>query len=192
MQAERHSGEYTISNVTEAVYISDPCMHVLFRPEYGYMNNITTYFPTVPIMALTATATPVLRTHLSRMLRDPIEEIATINKPNITLQVIELNNLPKHGTFIGRHSSSFRMLIVVRAHAGTESYYTTVADQLADLIQNKRALIYTDFVKDVVPFSIALSEKGISSWSYHGKNMSTHDKTKAVNSWCPEESNIQV
>ena len=72
------------------------------------------------------------------------------------------------------------------------SYYTAIANYIVDLIQEERSLIYTDFVKDVVPLSIALREKGISSWSYHGKNMSTHDKTKAVNNWCPEDLTIQV
>lgn len=76
--------------------------------------------------------------------------------------------------------------------AGTESYYTAIADHLVQLIGKERALVYTDFVKDVVPLSIALRERGISSWSYHGKNMTTHDKAKAVDSWCPEDSNIQV
>ena len=52
--------------------------------------------------------------------------------------------------------------------------------------------MYTDFVKDVAPLAIALREKGIKSWSYHGKNMYTHDKVKAVDNWCPEDSNIQV
>ena len=52
--------------------------------------------------------------------------------------------------------------------------------------------MYTDFVKDVAPLAIALHEKGIKSWSYHGKNMSTHDKVKAVDNWCPEDSSIQV
>jgi superfamily II DNA helicase RecQ len=63
---------------------------------------------------------------------------------------------------------------------------------LCKLIKKERALIYTDFVKDVVPLSIALRERGISSWSYHGKNMSSHDKAKAVDSWCPKESTVQV
>ena len=52
--------------------------------------------------------------------------------------------------------------------------------------------MYADFVKDVAPIAIALTEKGLNSWSYHGKNMSSHDKLKAVDTWCPEDSNIQV
>ena len=57
--------------------------------------NIASYFPTVPLMALTATATPVIRKQLLTMLRDPIKEIFTINKPNISLHPTELTKLPK-------------------------------------------------------------------------------------------------
>jgi hypothetical protein len=76
-------------------------------------------------------------------------------------------------------------------HAHTKSYYTATADHLANLIKKARALIYRDFVKDVVPLSIALREKGITSWSYHRKNTTSHDMIKALNSCCPNDSTIQ-
>jgi superfamily II DNA helicase RecQ len=63
---------------------------------------------------------------------------------------------------------------------------------LVNLIGKKRTIVYTDFVKDVAPVAIALRERGLSSWSYHGKNMSSHDKLKAVDNWCPEDSTIQI
>ena len=77
-------------------------------------------------------------------------------------------------------------------YLGTQSYYTQVANHLGELIGTSRAIVYTDFVKDVAPLAIALREKGVESWSYHGKNMSAHDKVKAVDNWCPKESSIQV
>ena len=75
---------------------------------------------------------------------------------------------------------------------GTPSYYTAIANHLVQLIGKERAIVYTDFVKDVAPIAIALAERGMSSWGYHGKNMSSHDKLKAVDTWCPKDSNIQV
>ena len=72
----------------------------LCRPEYGYLMNIASYFPDVPLMALTATATPAIQEQLLTMLRDPIKEIATINKPNISLHATELTKLPKKGMFL--------------------------------------------------------------------------------------------
>lgn len=60
--------------------------------------NVASYFPTVPLMALTATATPVIQEQLLTMLRDPVKEISTINKPNISLYATELTKLPKNGS----------------------------------------------------------------------------------------------
>ncbi len=67
-----------------------------------------------------------------------------------------------------------------------------MADVLTELIGARRAMVYTDFVKDVAPLAIGLQERGVNSCSYHGKNMSTHDKTNAVDNWCPLNSDIQV
>ena len=47
-------------------------------------------------------------------------------------------------------------------------------------------------MRDVAPVAIALREKGIRSCSYHGKNMSSHDKVKAMDHWRPNDSSIQV
>lgn len=59
-------------------------------------------------------------------------------------------------------------------------------------IENRRAVIYTDFVKDVAPLAIALTEKGIKSCGYHGKNMTSNDKINTVDNWCRVDSTIQV
>ncbi len=75
---------------------------------------------------------------------------------------------------------------------GTTANYTCMADHLVDLIGEQRAIVYTDFVKNVAPTAIALRERSIGSWSYHGKNITSHDKLKAVESWCPVDSGIQV
>lgn len=67
------------------------------RPEYGYLVNIKLYFPNIPVMALTATATPALQNELLASLRDPVVQISSINKPNISLHAFQLTNLPKNG-----------------------------------------------------------------------------------------------
>ena len=41
----------------------------------------------VPVMALTTTATPQTRDMLKLMLREPVCEIGSVNKPNITYTV---------------------------------------------------------------------------------------------------------
>ena len=63
---------------------------------------------------------------------------------------------------------------------------------MADLVGRKRAIVYLNFVRDVAPIAIALREKGVRSCSYHGKNMSSHDKVKAMDHWRPNDSSIQI
>ena len=75
---------------------------------------------------------------------------------------------------------------------GTATYYTHAAEHVVQLVGQKRAIVYLNFVRDVAPVAIALREKGVRSCSYHGKNMSSHDKVKAMDHWRPNDSSIQV
>ncbi|XP_064389138.1 ATP-dependent DNA helicase RecQ-like [Halichondria panicea] len=128
-------------------------------PEYGALVDLRFHFPNVPLMTLTATATPQVKVQLLAMLRNPSQEVASINQENIRYHAYELKKLPKKGR---------------------PSYYTELADYVVNIVQKQRAIVYIDFVKDVAPLVIALREKGLSTWSFHGKNMSSHDKVNAV------------
>ena len=61
-----------------------------FRPEYRQIADLRDHFPSVPFMALTATATERVRedivTHLK--LRDPRRYVASFNRPNLTYRVL--------------------------------------------------------------------------------------------------------
>ncbi len=61
-----------------------------FRPEYRQLAELRELFPTVPFMALTATATERVRedivAHLK--LREPSRYVASFNRPNLTYRVI--------------------------------------------------------------------------------------------------------
>jgi superfamily II DNA helicase RecQ len=59
--------------------------------------KLKSHFTNVPLMALTATAIPALHDQLLALLRNPVKEISTINKPNISFHAMELTDLPKHG-----------------------------------------------------------------------------------------------
>ena len=60
-----------------------------FRPEYRQLSALRELFPTVPIMALTATATDRVRTDIVSQLklRQPCCYIASFNRPNLTYRV---------------------------------------------------------------------------------------------------------
>jgi ATP-dependent DNA helicase RecQ len=65
-----------------------------FRPEYRQLTRLRTLFPSVPWMALTATATERVRadiiTHLG--LRDARCYVASFNRPNLTYRVLPRTN----------------------------------------------------------------------------------------------------
>uniref|UniRef100_A0A1X7TSL0 Helicase C-terminal domain-containing protein n=1 Tax=Amphimedon queenslandica TaxID=400682 RepID=A0A1X7TSL0_AMPQE len=74
----------------------------------------------------------------------------------------------------------------------TTDYYTFIADYLAEVLGNNRSIVYTNLVKDDAPLAIALKEKGINNSSYHGKNLSSHDKLKIIGNLCFDDSKIQA
>ena len=64
-----------------------------FRPEYRQLATLRERFPTVPLMALTATATERVRADILQQLhlREPRCYVASFNRPNLAYRI-----LPKH------------------------------------------------------------------------------------------------
>jgi len=60
-----------------------------FRPEYRRLVELRERFPSLPIMALTATATGRVRDDISTLLklRNPTSYVASFNRPNLTYRV---------------------------------------------------------------------------------------------------------
>ena len=60
-----------------------------FRPEYRQLSQLRERFPSVPFIALTATATQRVRDDIVRQLhlRDPATYVASFNRPNLTYRV---------------------------------------------------------------------------------------------------------
>jgi len=65
-----------------------------FRPEYRRLAELRRSFPSVPILALTATATDRVRSDIvaSLELRDPSVYVASFNRPNLSYSVVPKNN----------------------------------------------------------------------------------------------------
>ncbi|KTC83987.1 MULTISPECIES: DNA helicase RecQ [Legionella] len=64
-----------------------------FRPEYAALGLLKTHFPTIPVIALTATADQQTRQDIIKKLNyRPQEFIASFNRPNIHYSVVIKNN----------------------------------------------------------------------------------------------------
>ena len=61
-----------------------------FRPEYRQIAELRSLFPTVPMMALTATATERVRQDIVKLLqlREPSCYVASFNRPNLSYRVL--------------------------------------------------------------------------------------------------------
>ena len=65
--------------------------HNINRPAYGFLKRLNKQFAGVPLMALTATATPDVLADLKQLLGgNPVCEISSVNKANITYHVNEI------------------------------------------------------------------------------------------------------
>lgn len=110
-----------------------------FRPEYRNLKLLRSKFPTIPIIALTATATKTVRADIVRQLALPSPHIfiSSFNRQNLSYEV-----LPK--------KDSFQTIC---------SLLTTYPDE--------SAIIYCFSRKDTESIAEKLNERGYNAGTYH-------------------------
>ncbi|MBP2029281.1 ATP-dependent DNA helicase RecQ [Methanohalophilus levihalophilus] len=79
-----------------------------FRPEYRRLGMLRTRFPDVPMIALTATATPAVREDIKKQLRmrSASTYVSSFNRPNLNYEIIHSTN-PLSGivNYLKKHTS---------------------------------------------------------------------------------------
>ena len=138
-----------------------------FRTAFSGLSELKHVFSDVPIMALSATATAEAEANICQLLRNPVIQKTSINRPNITLSVEELSQ--DEGTL-----PSIQFAMRAAEIAGTTS-----------------AIIYTDFIADIGPIVSSLYEIGIEAVGYHGE-MDVHSRHEAYSKWKLGEVQIIV
>ena len=110
-----------------------------FRPEYAALGELRQHFPTVPLVALTATADPHTREDIVNVLglRDAPRYITSFDRPNIRYTVLE-----KH-----RPQSQLRRFLARR--------------------QNESGIVYALSRKRVEEVAAYLQDQGYSAAAYH-------------------------
>ena len=109
-----------------------------FRKAYLELGNLKYTFPDVPMMALTATATPRVEQDIKKLLRNPLTFKASINGPNIKLCALEVKGV-------------------------NDDYFATFADYVSDITHGEPAIVYTDFIADIGHIVSSLNEIGIEA-----------------------------
>lgn len=133
-----------------------------FRPPYLCIAEIREFFPTVPFLALTATATPAVVKDIQHQLKFKKENVfqKSFKRDNLTYCVVKEED--KYG----------RMLRIIEKYKGTGIVY----------VRNRRK------TKEIAHF---LQQKGIAADFYHaGEDAATRDKKQMA--WMTGQTRIIV
>ena len=121
-----------------------------FRPEYTQLGTLKQRFPSVPIMALTATADRITRDDIARQLGTPHAQlfISSFDRPNISLNVVQGST----------GKQKFRQIV-----------------QFINLHQGESGIIYCLRRIDAEKMAQKLTDSGIQARPFHA-GMSVKDK----------------
>ena len=139
-----------------------------FRQHYQRCVELHSLFPGIPIMALTATATPAIASKLQEFLNSPLIISSTINRSNIYLACHPCNFKKTDGP-----SRSFGL---------DHRDFNNFADRVSSLIGSECSIVYTDFANHVGPIVMALRDRGVQAIGYYGK-MNEREKVDVYKRW---------
>jgi len=143
-----------------------------FRPAYRELKNIRLHFPDIPIMALTATATPAVQNDIVKLLqfRGYKKFMKSYFRDNLWIKIIKL---PK---FKNTKQAKWK-----------EIKDTIIMSKL----QDESGIIYCNKQKSCEEFSSYLNTFGIATMAYHA-GMKKKIKDEAEEKWKSEEVKIIV
>nr|XP_006821487.1 PREDICTED: Bloom syndrome protein homolog [Saccoglossus kowalevskii] len=135
-----------------------------FRPDYKRLNKLRELFPTVPIMALTATATPRVRADIVKQLkiRSPIWFIQSFNRSNLKYSIY-----PKKPSKVTQDCIN-----LIQARFAGES-----------------GIIYCLSRNECEKVAAELSSAGISAKAYHA-GLESNSRTYTQQAWVRDEYKV--
>ncbi|CAN6207218.1 unnamed protein product [Urochloa humidicola] len=140
-----------------------------FRPDYKNLGILKIQFPSVPMIALTATATSKVQTDLIEMLHIPrcVKFVSTVNRPNLFYKVYEKSPVGK-----------------------------VVIDEIANFIgesypNNESGIVYCFSRRECEQVAKELCDRGISAEHYHA-DMDIVAREKIHMRWSKGKSQVIV
>jgi ATP-dependent DNA helicase RecQ len=167
------------TNVIQVVVDEAHCVYMWgpsFRPDFLYLPHIFDilgYRP--PVAALTATATPAMQSAIidSLQLKDPVQVLAPIDRPE--LQFIVYNSSSKYGAIRSKNDRFRQLLRILRA-----------ADR-----ERPPILIYVSTTVEADQLARRLRVAGFDSRPYHGK-MKPEERSSVQEMFMDDHVNIVV
>ena len=135
-----------------------------FRPEYAALGGLRTHFPSVPLIALTATADPYTRDDIIRVLHlaDAPRYVSSFDRPNIRYTVLEKrgprDQLARFLAARGEESGIVYALSRKRTEelaAGLQQLGLSAAAYHAGLPPAHRQQVQEDFIRDDLKIVVA-------------------------------------
>jgi bloom syndrome protein len=136
-----------------------------FRPDYKALGDVVRQFPGVPVIALTATATTLVRTDVVANLgiQGCRQFSQSFNRPNLSYEV-----LPK-----------------------SKGVINSIADLIKERYVGKSGIIYCLSRKSCEQVAQKLSEMGIRAYHYHA-GMESADRSEVQRKWQKNEYHVIV
>jgi len=135
-----------------------------FRPEYMRLGKVLGKLGRPQALALTATATAVVRKDILGVLelRDPFETVSGFSRPNLSLAI----------TSVDKHAAKYaRLREIIKEH--------------------KTGIIYCSTRKRVEEVAEMIHDWGVKSIAYHG-GMSDGDREKTQNTFISRKADVAV
>lgn len=135
-----------------------------FRPEYRNLRNLRMKLPSIPFMALTATATSRVREDILRELNMPRAKVfvSSFNRPNLIYQIRpKLDMFPQLVSLLDEHKNE-SVIIYCFSRKDTESLAIQLTHKghralayHAGLSSEERKQVQERFIKDETPIIVA-------------------------------------
>ena len=135
-----------------------------FRPAYTQLGNLKNRFPTIPVIALTATADKTTQDDIVHQLRIPDAErhLASFNRPNLFLDVKPAQDRIKHILEFLDERPFESGIIYCLSRKSTESISGKLQNAgfkakayHAGMSPEERSLVQEEFITDKVPIIVA-------------------------------------
>jgi len=166
-----------------------------FRPEYRQLAALREHFPSVPLMALTATATERVRADIVRylQLREPACHVGSFNRPNLIYRVVpKLSPYAQVLEFV-RARPNESGIVYCQSRRGAESLAERLSDDgvnarpyHAGLTPPERTRNQEAFVRDDVAVICATIAFGMGINKPNVRFVLHHDLPKSVESYYQE------